>query len=68
MINTMDNFKISIEEFKKNLDLITLKDLVNSPDVQENLLNIAVAINDYLRLINPKFRPVIIPEGKQWRA
>jgi len=50
----------TIKTLKKELDELTIKDLVENKDVKTDLREIVITIGDFLKLLAPWKRPFIV--------
>ena len=54
-----------IAELEDFLDSVTLKELTDSEELRGQLMEIQIRIGDFLKMINPKYKPFVILDKKR---
>lgn len=57
---TKEKLSITIKSFQEELSQLTLMELSTDPEIFDLLIKLNILINDFMMMINPKKRPLII--------
>jgi hypothetical protein len=63
---TKEKFHKALVELQRELDVLTLKELVTDKTIFEELEIARITINDFISILRPRKRALLLNEEKRW--